>query len=96
MTQDPPNQDRGLPAPTPSPLLEANPASLNELFSRDPLGLSDRDLDVIIAEQRAQRARIEAAKRAGTKAPKAAKAPLPGQGPRLKNEDFSLDDLGLT
>jgi hypothetical protein len=55
-----------------NPLLEADPSSLNELFNRDPLGLSDRDLDLIVAEQRVNRARYEASLREGKK-PKAAK-----------------------
>ena len=75
-----------------SPLLEAEPASLTELFARDPLGLSDKDLDVIVAELREQRTRIEAAKRAGVKAPQGSKTPA---GPKPKNQDFSLEDLGL-
>lgn len=38
-----------------SPLTEANPASLDELFSRDPLKLSDSDVDQIIEELRRKR-----------------------------------------
>ena len=38
-----------------SPLSEASPDSLEELFSRDPLDLTDRDLDRIVAELRAKR-----------------------------------------
>jgi hypothetical protein len=34
----------------PNPILEANPALLDELFSRDPLGLAAADLDMIAAE----------------------------------------------
>ena len=33
-----------------SPLSEADPASLNELFARDPLSLSDQEIDQITAE----------------------------------------------
>ncbi len=35
-----------------SPLTEADPDSLNELFSRDPLELSDADIDRIVAKER--------------------------------------------
>ena len=41
-----------------SPLAEADPASLEELFSRDPLKLSDLDIDRIIEAERAQRAKL--------------------------------------
>lgn len=40
-----------------SPLSEVESDSLGELFARDPLGLSDRDIERICIELRAQRAR---------------------------------------
>jgi hypothetical protein len=49
----------------PSPLAQADPASLNELFLRDPLSLSEQDIDQIVAELRAQRARLAQAQAAG-------------------------------
>jgi len=41
--------------PETTPIAEANPASLDELFSRDPLDLADTDLDKMVAELEAQR-----------------------------------------
>jgi hypothetical protein len=41
-----------------SPLLEADPSSLEELFARDPLKLSEADLDRIIEAERAFRAKL--------------------------------------
>jgi hypothetical protein len=69
---------------TTSPLAEALPTSLQELFDRDPLSLTDDDIDRIVAELRAQRSRWEAGQRAGKKAPAQA-APT----------TLSLEDLGL-
>jgi hypothetical protein len=63
--------------PTTDVLAEASPASLSELFARDPEGYSDQDLDVIIEELRRQRARFktqEATPKASK--PKAIKAPV--------------------
>lgn len=55
-----------------NPLTEASSTSLEELFSRDPLGLSDQDLDVIVAKLREERMRWQLAEAAGAKvAPKA-------------------------
>lgn len=42
-----------------SPLEEATPDSLQELFDRDPLQLTDSDIEKIVTELRAQRARWE-------------------------------------
>jgi len=77
-----------------SPLASADPSSLEELFSKDPLDLQSQDLDRIIETLRAQRAKFLAmpekapAKRTA-KAP-LAKAELGGKSP----EDF-LKELGL-
>lgn len=38
-----------------SPLAEADPKSLDELFALDPLKLSDQQIDTIVASFRAQR-----------------------------------------
>jgi hypothetical protein len=43
-----------------SQLMEASPQSLDELFSRDPLQLSDQDITVIVVELRRQREKWEA------------------------------------
>jgi len=40
-------------------LSEASPQSLDELFSRDPLKLSDADITVIVVELRRQREKWE-------------------------------------
>jgi hypothetical protein len=64
-----------------SPLAEANPLSLDELFRLDPLKLTDADVDQIIAELRRKRA-LWAASEA---APKAAK--------RTSKEELSPDDF---
>ena len=74
------------PSPT-NPILEANPAALDELFSRDPLDLSDRDLETMVSELRRMRETWDSGKPAaktGPKAPKAPKPPVP-----------TLADLGL-
>lgn len=51
-----------------NPLEEADPKSLDALFSADPLSLTDQDLDVMVAKLRAERAKwqAEAAKPKGT------------------------------
>ena len=51
----------------PSTEPETEPVTLDELMSRDPLELTNIDLDKIIAYQRAQRAKVEA----GVKMPRA-------------------------
>jgi hypothetical protein len=43
--------------PGDSPLSEALPTSLDELFSRDPLSLSDADIATIVEAERAFRAK---------------------------------------
>jgi len=66
----------------PSPLAEANPLSLEELFRLDPLKLSDADVDQIIAELRRKRA-LWAAAEAAPKAPRKSAA----------KEELSPDDF---
>lgn len=69
-----------------APLAEASPSSLDEYFSRNPRGMSDDDLRLIVRELRRQRERWKAAEAAGaTRAPKAAKP----------KQAVSLADLGL-
>lgn len=63
----------------PSPLAQADPASLNELFLRDPLSLSEQDLDQIVAELRAQRARLAQAQAAGKPRRQTKTKAIPGQ-----------------
>lgn len=61
-------------------------SELSELFARDPLGLTDQDLDVIIARMREAQAQHEL----GIKAPVAARPKAPSK----KTADL-LKDLGL-
>lgn len=83
MTNDSPQ------APAADPLAEASPKSLQELFSADPLGLNDRDIDKIIAELRAHRERIVAA--GGDAAKVAKKAPkIIAEPGKLKLSDLDL------
>lgn len=73
-----------------SPLHSASPESLDELFSRDPLELSNQDLDKIVAHLRAQRNQWAADEAAGaTKGRKAGKKP---SGPK---EKITLDQLEI-
>lgn len=54
-------------------LAEAYPESISELYSRDIESLSDADIDRIIADQRANRERMEAAEALGKRPPREAK-----------------------
>lgn len=69
-----------------SPLAEANPDSLQELFDRDPLELTDADVERIVTELRDQRSRWVKAEAKGKKqaAPKS-----------LSLADLDLSDLKL-
>lgn len=64
-----------------SPLSEASPTSLQELFDRDPLSLSDSDIDTIVLELRTQRERWQQAEKKGLK--------------KKDLVTVNLDDLGL-
>lgn len=82
------------PSEVPSPLAEAVPESLDELFSRDPLKLQDSDLDKIIANLRAARQRWITAEASGAKsAPRAGAKPKPV--PHDPTKPLDLEDLGL-
>ena len=59
-----------------SPLAEASPASLDELFATDPLKLRDSDVDAIILELRRKRALWAKAESEGRKAPKVKKGEI--------------------
>lgn len=66
----------------PSPLTEASPTSLQELFDKDPLSLTDDDVERIVGELRAQRDRWEKAS--------------PKQKSKLEAvTDISVEDLGI-
>ena len=64
-----------------NPLTEAASDSLQELFDRDPLQLTDHDIERIVTELRAQRERWQVAEKKG------AKRPAP--------KNISLSDLDL-
>lgn len=83
------SSDNPLAPAGPSPLTEASPQSLAKLFSSDPYQITDTELDLIIAEHRKQRQRIAQADAAGTKTPRAKKAPLAsGEAPSLSELDL--------
>jgi protein tyrosine phosphatase len=65
-----------------SPLAEANPESLQEIFDKDPLSLTDDNIEQVVQELRAQRDKWELAEKK-TKA----KAQVVS--------NISLEDLGL-
>jgi len=75
-----------------SPLSEADPASLDELFARDPLELTNDDLDAIASELRDHRrlwvVADEEAKNKKKGTPRGTRKPVPEGG-------ISLDDLDL-
>ena len=75
----------------PSPLAEAAPESLDELFSRDPLKLQTQDLQKIIDVLRAARERWRGLEMTGaTRVPKAKAPPKTVLDPAA-----TLKDLGL-
>ena len=72
--------------PNPTPLSEASPMSLVELFALDPLKLTRTDRDAIVAEFRRIRAVWAQAEALGKRPPKG--GAVKGSAPSL-----SLDDL---
>lgn len=73
--------------------LQPDPAALDELFSRDPINLTDDDVETIVTELRRARDKWNLEEIAKANKPKAAsKAPKakPASGP------ISLASLGLT
>lgn len=67
---------------TTSPLTEASPTSLDELFSMDPLQLTDENIDRIVLELRAQRERWQQTEKKG-------------RAKKAETVTLNLDDLGL-
>lgn len=82
--------------PTSSPLAEAVPESLDELFSRNPLDLSEADLDKIIAKYRADRGRFAQADLEGKRVPATRAKPL-AKPKRVMaaGEAIDLSEIGL-
>ena len=80
------------PASPVNPLTEASPQSLDELFSRDPLELSNQDIAVIVAKFRALREQWLVDEAQGKTKGRRAEAVPQGGEPKRK---LSLADLGL-
>jgi hypothetical protein len=77
---------------TENPLTEALPDSLDDLFSRDPLKLSEVDLRRIVEELRRMRKNFLLSENAPAKPKKAPKAaPISKE----KAAELSLDELDL-
>jgi len=83
-------QQPKLPATTTSPLSEVDPASLNELFARDPMDLTNQDLDKIIAALRAQRLKWKQDEASGG-AKKAAKIANAAETKKISVDDLDID-----
>jgi hypothetical protein len=80
----------------PNPLDEASPESIDELFDRDPLELSDQDVDKIVARLRQDReawAADEASAQTSGKCTKRQPNRIPQS--QLKIETLGLDNLDL-
>ena len=74
-----------------NPLAGVNPASLDELFSRDPLDLSDQEIEVITTELRRMRTKwMEAEAQGKTRGPVKAKAKLLPAPPGLDLSDLEI------
>lgn len=73
-------------APLPSPLLEAKVDSLAELMARDPLKLSEPDIERIVLELRRKRADWQAADESAAATRKARKP---------QAQKINLDDLDI-
>lgn len=67
-----------------TPLAEASPESLQELLDKDPLKLTDSDIERVVTSLREARSKWEQSEKKG-RAPKAEAKPLP----------TDLADLGL-
>ena len=77
------NSSESLPV---SPLTQANPRSLDDLFDADPESLTDADIDEMVQALRSQRAHFKQAKAQKAKGP----AKIPSG-----SVDELLDMLGL-
>lgn len=87
--------DNSLPEVQSSPLDEAIPESLDELFNKDPLELTEQDLVVTVAYFR--RARETFLKQDAAKVPKGSKKdPAKKAAPKVAlDAQLTLDDLEL-
>lgn len=76
-----------------SPLAEASPTSLEDLFNKDPLSLTKQDrLQTILY---LQRARDTFLKEDAAKVPKAKAAKAPAAPKKAMDSQLTLDDLDL-
>ncbi len=71
-----------------SPLAEPSALSLDELFQRDPLSLSDRDIDTIVEELRRSRAKFNLVEKEKVTGKKSA-------SPQLSLDDLDLNDIKI-
>jgi hypothetical protein len=69
-----------------NPLREASPESLNELFERDPLSLTDSDVESIVQQLRVARSKW---------AEEEAQKQRSGKKSKPADPNMTLDDLGL-
>ena len=78
--------------PTTSQLAEASQEALGELFARDPLQLSEQNIDTIVFSLRKERERWAKDEASGTKGAKAHKTPSP---PNPESKKLEIADLDL-
>lgn len=84
------------PSPLDSPLLEAAPNSLEELFNRSPFDLTDAELDRMVLEYRRLREEwIKAEAQGAVKAPRSPKGTSEKVPRAAIKVATSLADLGL-
>lgn len=77
---------------TASPLTEASPNSLDEIFARDPEGLQERDIQTAVAALRAKREDWLKAEAAGARSAPRSSAPklMPSHGPAPNPDDLEI------
>jgi hypothetical protein len=78
--------DQGSSEAAPNPLREASPESLNGLFERDPLSLTDSDVESIVQQLRVARSKW---------AEEEAQKQRSGKKSKPADPNMTLDDLGL-
>ena len=79
--------------PISTALMEALPETISDLYSRDVEGMSDEDIDRLIEDQRAHRARMEQAEALGKRAPREAKGPSTRIGRTAPRPDLDISGL---
>lgn len=76
-----------------TPLVEADPKSLDDLYNEDPLNLTDEDIDRLTEDMRANRALWEKEEKAAAAEGRARKPK--SYKPKVPKGSLSLDDIGL-